>query len=215
MKVGSCPDDSRLESYFYKDLPFHSALLVRLHLVFCQDCRHRLALLEGFHKMLSRVPTCEPPEGFLEDLLAAVQSWDYPSQLDPSGQSSTVESSSAQDETAPVFRVRVRWALGMAAFAIVSVLQWRFGDSLPEIVRGRYLLSFADIQSVWAFLSSGEWLSSIKGVIAAVRADGFASLIILGSTIPWFMAGVIVCGGVVTVVFIRGLRHRESGGDRR
>ncbi|MGI6642589.1 MAG: hypothetical protein ACOX3V_01000 [Bacillota bacterium] len=211
MKVGSCPDDSMIESYFYNDLPFRSTFLLRLHLTFCRDCRKRLGLVKDFHKILSETSICEPPEGFLEDLLAAVQSWERPSLPVPSYDGPVVGAPLSRTEDSPA--VKIRWALGMAAFAVVSVLQWRLGDNLPELMRGRYLLSFSDIQSVWTFLSSGQWISSMKSVIDAIRADGLASLIILGSTIPWLLAGVLICGGVVTVMFIQGLRHRESGGD--
>ncbi len=204
MRFGSCPGDDRLEAYLYKDLTFGAAFFMKLHLAGCKDCRKRLKCFRDFRDTLSSIPLSEPPEGYCERLLAVAGTWECPGG----------HKSFQPNRMFAPYRARLGWALGVVLFAATGLLQWRFGDSLPEPVKGHYFLSFGDAQALWSFVTSGAFLASLRDIVAAVKADGLSALVILGETILPRAAGVIVFGGVVSVMFVKSLRQPRSGGDR-
>jgi hypothetical protein len=214
MKIGSCPDDTKLESLIYGDLYGFPSLFVRIHTSLCPICRKRLSAFCAFRSALSEIPSSEPPDGFAEALLARVRSWEFP----PPKPGIEDLAGAYQGEDVPEIGLkglRLRWALGMASCFALSFLQWRFSDSLPPILQGRYLMSFAELDGLWDFVFSGAWFRSLKSVITAIRVDGLASIKILGGTVPTQISGVLVFGGIVTAAFITQLRSSRSGGDKR
>ncbi len=206
MKLGSCPVDSELEAFFYKDLPFTGMLAINIHLLVCKGCRQRLAQVRNFDALLSQVPMKDPPDGFLQNLLCNVESWDFPENPEQSGAHPKLVGT-------PNLRSNVKWGLSTAILAIAGVLQWRFGEQVPEIIRGNYVMSFADVQNLWSVLASGEWVSNLKTIGGALRADGFTSLKIMGGAIPWLATGVIMFGGLLVASFAKKLQRPRSGGD--
>ncbi len=206
MKLGSCPVDSELEAYFYKEISFFRTLIIRIHLRTCQSCRHRLVQVEEFDALFSQLPRKNPPDGFLESLLSSVQSWE-PSQ----NQKKDIKPKSLG---IPTLRTDIKWALSTAILGVAGILQWRFGELMPEIIRGDYVMSFADVQNLWGILASGEWLSNLRTIGDALRADGFTSLKIMSGAIPWLMTGVIMFGGLLVAGFAKKLQRPRSGGDR-
>ena len=209
MSRGKCPDDLQLESFISGDLSTIESVTVRVHTLLCPSCRKRLSDLRAFQSVLKDIPVLEPPEGFSDKLLAEVASWDFPppEPLVEDVAKAYLEEEGAEPE---VKGIRLRWSLATTAFFVMSFLQWRFSDILPPILQGKYLMSFAELDSLWNFLFSGAWLRSLKDVVAAIRVDGISSLRILGDTVPTQIVSVLVFGGIVTAVFINQLRSSRK-----
>ncbi len=203
------PDDMTLEAYLYEDLPFLRKTRVRVHLMLCAACRKRLAGLREFSKMLSEVPLEEPPGGFMDDLVKSIDTWGEPTPVAPA----------LEDEQVPIRgpSAKLRWALGAAMFVVSTILQWQYGDYLPQYLSGSYLSGLKSLGQVWEYISSGAFWRNTLLVIEAVRTDGLSALEILGTSIPTQIAGVIVFGGIVTAVFVSQLkasRNRREGHHR-
>lgn len=214
MKIGSCSDDTKLESLIYGDLSPFESLFMRIHVLSCPSCRERLEAFRALRSALSELPSTEPPDGFAERLLAQVDSWEFPPPKPMIEDVARAYQGEDVSETEPE-GLRIRWALGTASFFVLSFLHWRFSDSLPPILQGRYLMSFAELDGLWDFVLSGAWFRSLKSIITAIRVDGFQSIRILGGTVPTQIAGVLLFGGIVTAAFITQLRSSRSGGDKR
>lgn len=199
-----CPDDLRLEGYCFGELSFLESVVVRTHLLFCRECRVRLSLMRDFGSALQRIPLEEPPEGFLDDLLATVRSWDF------------------QPDPAPVPRVfqvgakgqRLRWAASCAVVAVFAALQYRFGSlSLGLTGSPGIVSSLHDVGSLWEGLVSGASWSNLKAVVSAVRTDGLASLGILWSALPYHLLCVVIFGFTSLAALVCRRRTSNGRGD--
>ncbi len=204
-----CPDDMTLEAYLYEDLSYMAKARLRLHLMLCSACRRRLESLSQFSRMLSKIPREEPPAGFVDDLMKAVDGWGVP----------TPAAAADQEDQAPAVRgpaLRVRWALGAVMFVVSTIFQWQYGDYLPRYLSGSYISTLKGLQSLWEFVRSGALWQNTAQVISAIRADEFSALEILRTALPTQVAGVIVFGGIVTAVFVSQLKaSRRKGGNHK
>lgn len=209
MPVLRCPDDIRLEDYFYGDLAPLEELLVRLHTARCPKCRARIEDLRKFNAMFRLCPSEEPPAGFEEDLLKMVGSWDF----EPDPALCGAEDIS-REETVEISRAyKIRWAAASLVLAVGSILQYKYGPAIPGLFgKGTSLLSsLQDWNAFWKYVVSGAWRESLASVISALRTDGMASLGILRSALPSQIVSVLVFGGITMVVF---LIQRRSSKDR-
>ena len=201
-----CPDDITLEAYLYEDLPPLMTLRVRFHLAFCADCRARLEGLRRFSQVLSALRPEEPPDGFLEGIVSSMDSWGVPTPA-------AIEEDQKKEARGP--GLRLRWALGAALFVASTILQWEYGDRLPEYLGGSYVWTLKGLRSAWEFIASGALWAYLSELIAAIRTDGFSAFRILGRALPAQVAGVLVFGGIVTAVFISQLKGMRQKGENR
>lgn len=213
MIPGTCPDDVKLESHLYKDLTAIDSLRVRVHLAFCSSCRKRLSDLEKFQRELAQIQHAEVPEGLLDTLMSQVQAFEFPPPILPADQIPAGDRYRGTPEEAPG-QLRIEWAFGAIAFLVLSVGRWLLADRLPPALKGRYLTPLADLAGLWDFFASGAWLSSLKGIVTAVRADGISSLKIMSGPVLSQIAGVFAFGGIVTAVLLYQWKTSHSGGDK-
>ena len=202
---GRCPDDIDLEAYMYGDLPGLKVLRVRLHLMFCATCRMRLQSLRRFSEALSSMPLEEPPPELLDGLVSSIDGWGAPTPAAPG------EEDRSHEVRGP--ELKLRWALGAVFFVISTVLQWQYGEYLPQYLSGSYIWTLKGLQSAWEFVVSGSLWDYFAEVVSAIRTDGFSALRILGRALPAQVAGVIVFGGIVTAVFISQLKGMRQKGE--
>jgi len=199
-----CPDDVTLEAYLYEDLPLLATLRIRFHLAFCGDCRARLEVLRRFSEALSALPAEEPPDGFFERIVSSMDTWGVPTPA-------AIDDDQQEEVRGP--GLRLRWAFGAALFVASTILQWEYGDRLPEYLGGSYLWTLKGLRSAWEFVTSGALRSYLSELVAAIRTDGFSAFRILGRALPAQVAGVLVFGGIVTAVFISQLKGMRQKGE--
>lgn len=205
MRLGRCPDEHVLELFLYRDLDAFKTLSLRLHLMFCQECRYKLEELKNFDSLLSKIPPVDPPLGFEEELLQMVNSWP------PMGE---VKSRRENNDTSWL-KIRVKWRLGAAMCALSWLFQLIFGDIISGFSQGGFLTSIADIQATWQFVISGQMWQSLEAIVAALNIDVTSALGIMGSTIPIRVMSVLLCGGLIIAVFVVEIRSARSGGDKK
>ncbi|HHY76813.1 MAG TPA: hypothetical protein GX500_08640 [Firmicutes bacterium] len=206
MPVLRCPDDMRLEDYFYGDLAPVEKTLLRLHVNTCPRCKAKLEALRRFEELLRLYPAEEPPAGFEEDLLRMVRSWDFEPRPDAGRGRGAFEGGWLRG-------YKIRWAVASLVMAIVSLLEWRFASRPPAFFgsTSSFLASLYDLGALWDWVASGAWWDSLVSVVSAVKTDGIASLGILRYALPSQMVSVLVFAGISTVVLFR---RRRSSNDR-
>lgn len=211
MPVLRCPDDTRLEDYFYGDLAPLEKLLIRLHVGTCSKCRAKIDGLRKFEALFRLYPSDEPPAGFEEGLLRMVRSWDFRPDPVLYDKGATLE-----EETFKISRgYKIRWAVASFVLVLGSILEYRYGSHMPVLFgKGPNLLSsLQDLGAFWKYVVSGAWWDSFVSVISALRTDGIASLGILRSALPSQIISVLVFGGITTVVFLNQRRSSKDGGE--
>ncbi|HHX28868.1 MAG: anti-sigma factor family protein [Bacillota bacterium] len=211
MPVLRCPDDIRLESYFYGDLAPLEESLIRLHVGTCPKCRAKIEELRQFNAFLRLYPVEEPPMGFEDDLLRMVRSWDFGPDPVPSGTEEDLE----EEKIEMSWGYKVRWAVASLVLALGSILQYKYGSFLPTAFgKGTNLLSsLQDMGALWRQIVSGAWWDGLVSVATALRTDGLASLEILQSALPSQIASVLVFGGITMVVFLNQRKASKDGGE--
>jgi hypothetical protein len=211
MPVFKCPDEARLESYFYGDLAPLEMSLIRLHVGMCPKCKTRIDGFRQFNAMLRLYPVEEPPMGFEDDLLKMVKSWDFC----PDPAPLRVEPSEEKEPAQVSWGYRVRWAAASVVLVLGSFLQYRYASSVPGVFgKGANLLtSLQDLGAFWRYIVSGEWWDRLGSVISALRTDGISSLEILRSALPSEIVSVLVFGGITTVVFLTQRKASKDGGE--
>jgi len=210
MKLIKCPQEIDLERYVYGDLPFWKSKFIAIHLKKCPDCRRRCLRLERFGRMLSRVPVEEPPAEFTAHLMSVVQSWDVGDQI-----SAQLDTRGKTNNRAPLFSLKIRWALGVLVLAIGGLFQWEFGSYFSLAAYENRFLGWHDLRTLWDLFRSGTLERCLSQFFLAFKTDELSCLEILGKTLPMQVLSAIVFGGIVSAVFIKQLRALRSGGDKR
>lgn len=207
MRPGKCPDDSSLERYIYNDLTLAEKFRTRAHLIMCSRCRERLDYLRWFSSVLSSIPREEPPSGFTEKLLEAVDTWQPPSY----GVAERPFPYHVPVAPSPAFRLTPRLAVGALIVLALGLLQGNPGGSMLGIVCEGRLTWIEGVLSIWGFFLSGEFGTCIKAVLSALKLDTLASISILGRMLPSAALSVIVFAGIAAAVFITQFQRRSGG----
>lgn len=204
-----CPDDIELEKLIYEDLPPIKKILVKRHVERCGDCKDRFARIKRFNEALSRMasvedPALEPPPELLAGIMGAIDNWSKEENDDPASDPYMVWDLS----------LKLRLALSAFLMAVAGVFQWRLDGYFTGMALDSYFVNWHDLVTLFELFRSGFIWESVQKFFMALRTDGLSAIGILSTTLPIFSMSVILCGAVVTIVFIKGWRSARSGGDK-